>query len=244
LGETTTIAELKGPGDTAIWEDLAQIESYGCLYQKRDENKIEDRSQITLWLISSKFSQNFNQPPGDYIDNLTSVGKGVSSGFLAKFPIYLVDLGELPITLATIPLLMVYEDRKEREKEIIRFVIEHYDELRKYGNFLFTLHIRALEEVLEEMDLSNLRGLELDVPGIIDLLGLDRIVETAGEDKLMEKIGEDRLIQKIGEDRLIQKIGKDKLIQKIGPEEAIEIASLYLTRKRIEEILDKKKKED
>ena len=217
LGETTTIAELKGPGDTAIWEDLAQIESYACLYQKRDESKIEDRSQITLWLISSKFSENFNQPPGDYIENLTSVGEGVSGGSLAKFPIYLIDLGELPITLATIPLLMVYEDRKEREKEIIRFVIEHYDELRKYGSFLFTLHIRALKEVLEEMDLRNLRGLELDVPGIIDLLGLDRIVETAG---------------------------KNKLIQKIGPEEAIEIASLYLTRERIEELLDKKKKVD
>ncbi|MBC8236478.1 hypothetical protein H8E77_43585 [bacterium] len=217
LGETTTLAELKGPGDTAIWEDLAQIESYACLYQKRDESKIEDRSQITLWLISSKFSENFNQPPGDYIENLTSVGEGVSGGSLAKFPIYLIDLGELPITLDTIPLLMVYEDRKEREKEIIRFVIEHYDELRKYGSFLFTLHIRALKEVLEEMDLRNLRGLELDVPGIIDLLGLDRIVETAG---------------------------KNKLIQKIGPEEAIEIASLYLTRERIEELLDKKKKVD
>ena len=71
--------------------------------------------------------------------------------------------------------------------------------------------------MLEEMDLRNLRGLELDLPGIIDLFGLDIIVETAG---------------------------KDKLIQKIGPEEAIEIASLYLTRERIEELLDKKKKVD
>ena len=121
---------------------------------------------------------------------------------------------------------MVYEDNKEREKEIVRFVIEHYDELRKYGNFLSMLHIRALKEVLEEMHLRNLRGLELDVPGIIDLLGLDRIIETAGEDKV------------------IQRIGKDKLIQKIGPEEAFEIVSLYLTRERMEELLDKKKKVD
>ena len=244
LGETTTIAELKGPGDTAIWEDLAQVESYGCLYQKRDENKIEDRSKITLWLISSKFSQNFNQPPADYIENLTPVGEGVSSGFLAKFPIYLIDLGELPITLDTIPLLMVYEDRKEREKEIIRFVIEHYDELRKYGNFLFTLHIRALKEVLEEMHLRNLRGLELDVPGIIDLLGLDRIVEAAGKSKLVQKIGLKEVIEAEGEEKVIEMIGEDKLIEKIGPKKALEIVSRYLSRGQIEELLEENTKGD
>jgi len=230
LGETTTIAELKGPGDTAIWEDLAQVEGYACLYQRRDENKIEDRSQITLWLISSKFSQNFNQPPRDYIENLKPVGKGVSGGSLAKFPIYLIDLGELPITLDTIPLLMVYEDNKEREKEIIRFVIEHYDELGRYGSFLSMLHVRAFKEVLGEMDLRNLRGLELDVPGIIDLFGLDRLIEAAGKDELIQKIGSEEVIESIGKERVIASIGKEETLAFIFPN---------LTEEQIKELLEK-----
>jgi len=222
LGKTVTIAELKGPGDTAIWEDLAQVEGYACLYQRRNENKIEDRSKITLWLISSKFSQNFNEPPGDYIENLEPVGKGVSGGSLAKFPIYLIDLGELPITLDTIPLLMVYEDKKEREKEIVRFVIEHYDELGRYGFFLSTLHARAFKEVLAEMDLRNLRGLELDVPGIIDLFGLDRLVKTAGKE------------------RVIEFIGKEGVIETIGEEEALAVIFPNLTEEQIRELLSRR----
>jgi len=149
LGKTT-IAELKGPGDTAAWREIAQVENYGCLYQLR-KAKIKNRSKITLWLIASKFSSTFNQPPSDYIDNLTEIGDGVKKGFLAKFPIYLIDLGELPITLHTIPLLMVYKGDEKREKEIFKFFIEHCQELRKYSYFISTLHAEVLKEVFASL---------------------------------------------------------------------------------------------
>jgi len=68
--------------------------------------------------------------------------------------------------------------------------------------------------VLEEMDLRILRGLksELDVPGIIDLIGWDRIIEVVGEDKLIEMI---------------------------GPEETVKIVSRHLSREQIKELLEK-----
>ena len=190
----TTIAELKGPNDTATWREIAQVENYGCLYQLR-EAKIKNRGKITLWLIASKFSSTFNQPPEDYIDNLNKIGDGVRKGFLAKFPIYLIDLGELPITLHTIPLLIVYKGDKKREKEIIRFFIEHYQELRKYSHFFSTLHTKAFKEVLDEMDLRNLRGLDLDLPAIIDLFGLDRIIQTVGQEEVIEVIGREKVLE-------------------------------------------------
>ena len=86
------------------------------------------------------------------------------------------------------------------------------------SEYLYSI-IRTRMEVLEEMDLRNLRGLEseLDVPGIIDLIGLDRIIEA---------------------------VGKNKLIQKIGPEKVLEIVSRHLTKERIEELLDKNTKGD
>jgi len=63
-------------------------------------------------------SSTFNKPPADYIDKATQIGDGVRKGFLAKFPIYLIDLGKLPITLQTIPLLIVYKGDVENNTEI------------------------------------------------------------------------------------------------------------------------------
>jgi hypothetical protein len=182
-----------------------------------------------LWLIASEFSSTFNQSPSDYIDNLTEIGDGVKKGFLAKFPIYLIDLGKLPITLHTIPLLMVYKGDEEREKEIIRFFIEHYQELRKYSYFFSTIHTRRLKEVLNEMDLRNLRGLDLDIPAIIDLLGEERLIETIGPDKVVETIGRNKVIEMIGPEEVIETIGWEK---------ALEIILSNLTKERIKKLIE------
>ena len=218
LGQTT-IAELKGPGGTATFREITQVEIYGCLYQIR-KAKVKDRRKITLWLIASKFAENFNQPPFDYIDNLTRIGDGVSVGELAKFPIYLIDLSKLPITLHTIPLLMVYKGDEKREKEIIKFFIEHYQELRRYSYFFSTLHSKVLKEVLDEMDLRNLRGLDLDLPAIIDLFG------------------EEKVIQTIGPENVIQRIGPENVIQTIGREKALELILSNIPKERVKKLIE------
>jgi len=84
------------------------------------------------------------------------------------------------------------------------------------------------------MDLRNLRGLELDVPRIIDLLGLDRIVEAAGKGKL---------IQKIGLKEVIEMEGEEKVIEMIGLEKALGIVLRRFSREQIEEILEKNTQE-
>ncbi|MFQ6044467.1 MAG: hypothetical protein ACE5PV_26750 [Candidatus Poribacteria bacterium] len=100
----------------------------------------------------------------------------------------------MPITLHTIALLMVYKGDEEREREIVRFFIEHYQELRRYSHFFSTLHTRAFKEVLDEMDLRNLRGLDLDLPAIIDLFGKEKVIETIGLDKVVETAGREKVL--------------------------------------------------
>jgi hypothetical protein len=228
---------LKGPDGAATFREIAQVENYGCLYQLR-KAKIKDRGKITLWLIASKFSLTFNQPPGDYIDNLTQIGDGVKKGFLAKFPIYLIDLGELPITLHTIPLLIVYKGVKQREKEIIRFFIEHYQELRRYSHFFSTIHTRRLKEVLEEMDLRNLRGLDLDVPAIIDLLGEERLIETIGLNKVIETVGLDKVVKTAGREKVIETIGLDNVIETAGQDKVLATIFPNFTKEQIKKLLE------
>jgi hypothetical protein len=124
---------------------------------------------------------------------------------------------------------MVYKGDEEREKEIIRFFIEHYQELRKYSYFFSTIHTRRLKEVLNEMDLRNLRGLDLDIPAIIDLLGEERLIETIGPDKVVETIGRNKVIEMIGPEEVIETIGWEK---------ALEIILSNLTKERIKKLIE------
>ncbi|MBI1922842.1 hypothetical protein HYR99_01190 [Candidatus Poribacteria bacterium] len=209
LGQQT-IGEFKGAGDTADWMSVAQIESYACLYQM--QQKIEDRAEITLWVIASQFSESFSR----YIEDLTSIGEGVQRGTLAQFPIYRIDLETLPITLATFPLLMVYKGKVEREKEIVQFFIDHYEELGELSFFIKLLHPQALEEVLKMLDLESLRGFDLDLPAILRLFDTEKIIQNIGMEKVIQTVGMEKVIQTIGIEKIIQTFGPEDLAKTIG----------------------------
>ena len=44
------------------------------------------------------------------------------------------------------------------------------------------------------MDLRNLRGLDLDLPAIIDLFGKEKVIDTIGQEKVVETIGRDNVL--------------------------------------------------
>jgi hypothetical protein len=211
-----TLGELKGADDSADWAALAQIESYACLYQRKQ--KIAHREEITLWVIASQFSDSFFA----YIHDLTPMGDGVQRGTLAGFPIYAIDLETLPLTGATFPLLLVYKGNIEREKEIAQFFIAHYQELGELSFFLELLHPQALKEVLREMNLDSLRGYDFDLPAILDLFETQKIIQNIGLDKVIQTIGPKEVIQTIGLKEVIQTAlssltdeEKDTLIEQI-----------------------------
>ena len=204
LGQPT-IGEFKGAGDTANWATIAQIESYACLYQM--QQKIVDRNQITLWVIASKFASNFSL----YIDDSIPIAPGVQRGTLAHFPIYQIDLATLPITPATLPLLMVYKGNLAREREIVRALVEHYHELGEMRNFISILHPQAIKEVLAEMNLESLRGFDLDLPAILELFSPEQIIENIGLEKFIETIGLEKTIETIGWEKIIQNLDASTL---------------------------------
>lgn len=199
LGQRT-IGEFKGPGDTANWDSVAQIEGYACLYQR--QQNIEDRGEITLWVIASQYTQSFSR----YIEDLTSIGKGVFRGTLAQFPICQIDLGTLPITVATFPLLLVYKGDVAREKAIVQFFIDHHEELRESSLFIELLHPEALKEVLRTMDIESLRGFDLDLPAILRLFDTQRIIQTIGLKEAIQTVGLEEVIQTVGLEDLAKTI--------------------------------------
>ena len=79
--------------------------------------------------------------------------------------------------MATFPLLMVYKGARERE--IVQFFLEHYQELGEMSYFIELLHPQALQEVLQEMDIKPeiLRGFDLDLPAILDLFPPEKVIQ-------------------------------------------------------------------
>ena len=70
------------------------------------------------------------------------------------------------------------------------------------------------------MDLRNLRGLDLDLPAIIDLFGKEKVIDT------------------IGLDNMIETVGQEKVVETIGREKVLEITFPNLTREQIKKLIE------
>jgi len=201
LGQRT-IGEFKGPHDTANQDSLAQLEVYGILYQQQESLQ---RRNVTLWLIASDFVEEINDSERAYLENLQEVGPGLYHGILDRFPTYLVNLGELPISAATLPLLMVYKG--PREHEIMEYLLDHRDEFFYYFVFAIMMHLETLQEVLA---MRNLKLEELD-------LNAETLVNAAGEERVLSWIGEEKVIRLLGEEKilsdLVRMLGKERIQQ-------------------------------
>lgn len=218
LGQCT-IGEFKGPHDTANQDSLAQLEVYGILYQQQEGLQ---RRNVTLWLIASDFVEEINDSERAYLENLQEVGPGLYHGILDRFPTYLVNLGELPISAATLPLLMVY--RGPREREIMEYLLDHRDEFFYYFVFAIMMHLEALQEVLA---MRNLKLEELD-------LNAETLVNAAGEERVLSWIGEEKVIRLLGEEKILS-----DLVRMLGEERTLADLARMLGKERIQQLLDK-----
>jgi hypothetical protein len=192
-----TIVEYKGPDDAGEHSDLLQLEIYALMYQQRKE--LWRRQEITLWLLASDFAEVISLPDGAHLENEYQVGKGVLGGILDGFPIYLLDLNEIPLNDDTLPLVLV--SKGKRERELVEYMIKHYQRLGRYMPYLVWLHWEKLEEVLEMRELT-LEEIGVDLDRVIRLLGgLEKVLQHADEEQavtiLVRKLGKEKVRQMI-----------------------------------------------
>lgn len=113
---------------------------------------------------------------------------GSSARYTRSLPNLSNDLATLPITPATLPLLMVYKGHLAREREIVWSLVEHYHELGEMRNFISILHPQAIKEVLAEMNLESLRGFDLDLPAILELFPPEQVIQAIGWEKIIQNL--------------------------------------------------------
>ena len=182
-----TIVEYKGPGDTAEHADLVQLEIYGLLYQHR--NKIWGRQEVTLWLVASDFQELMSLTDGAHLEAEAEVSPGVISGTLDGFPIFLIDLNEIPLNDATLSLVMV--SKGKREQELVAYVLDDPERLARYLPYIVWLHWDTLEEVLQMRKLS-LEEIGVDFERVIQHFDIEEIqrhlVRMLGKEKVRQLI--------------------------------------------------------
>ena len=213
-----TIVEYKGPGDTGEHSDLVQLEIYALMYQRRKE--LWQRQEITLWLLASDFSEEMSLPDGAHLENEHRVGKGVLGGTLDGFPIFLIDLNEIPLNDDTLPLVLV--SKGKREQELVEYLIEHHQRLGRYMLYLVWLHSEKLEEVLEMRELT-LEEIGVDLDRVIRLLGgKEKVIRHFELEEILQYLGEERteeILQYLGEERtmenIVRKLGREKVRQQV-----------------------------
>jgi len=228
LGQQT-LTEFKGPHDTATEKELETLEIYGLLYRHR--HRLPARADLTLWLIASRISGGVSNPAGAFVHELRDIGPGVRGGVLDGFPTYLIELELLPITAATLPLMMVYKGK--REVEVADFLIEHRHEFPDYMTPLVALHTEAFVEVLN-MRQVDATTTDIDWQAIAARFGKERLVEIYApimraylkahgsdlltEDVIMQTLSEEHIVKMIA-----QRIGRERLEQLIHdlPEESL-----------------------
>ncbi|MBI1929003.1 hypothetical protein HYR99_32750 [Candidatus Poribacteria bacterium] len=208
LGQQTLL-EYKGPDTIANQSDLVQLEIYGLLYQQKES--FWDRRELTLWLLASRFAENICQSNGAFLSDEQLAAPSVRHGSLDGFPTCFIDLERLPISEATLPLVMV--SKGAQEEKLAEFLIDHHQTYADYLIQFIHLHPRTLREVLR-MRQMTWEEIGVDPQDVIELFGADRTIEN-----LVQLLGEDRATA-----HFARLIGKDRLKEILEqlPDESVE----------------------
>ena len=175
-----TLVEYKSPDDTATYDDLVKLEIYGLLYALREG--IVARSDVTLWLVASRFHRQMSRPGGATLVGMQHLGSGVERGVLDGFPTAFIDLRTLPVEPATLPLLMVA--RGPQEQQLVEFLIDHFRAYPRHVRLLRELHADMLREVLAMRQLTP-EQIGLNYRALLDLIGEERAIDLIGEERLI-----------------------------------------------------------
>ena len=176
-------------------------------------------------MLANEFADDISLPGGAQITDMQEIGVGLRGGTLDNFPIFLIDLGVLPVNAATLPLVMVAKGANEQA--LVEFLLDNHEEYASYIGYLIELHGDLLMEVLmmRQMNPEEI-GLEMDtVISFLQLYGDDKVMEGLrrlyGDEKIIQGIDEKQalkqLTRKMGEERVVkeltQTIGEERLRQ-------------------------------
>ncbi len=210
----TTLLELVTPGKGATWRHFRKLWVYGGQYSLSEN--IKQMAGITHWLVASRVSDAFLRFVRREQGSLERLGPGAWGTKVCGSPFVIVDLEHLSLAIETLPLLMVYHGKRDRELEIAELAVAHAREHGVFFEQAVVFHTRVVLEVLEMKGtgIEAARGLA-NIKDIIEFFGERGLIEAIGEEKIIREIGEEKIIREIGEEKiitdLVDEIGLDRV---------------------------------
>jgi hypothetical protein len=205
-----TLVELVSPGVWATWRPLRKLYADAALYSL--DQDIANTEDIGLWLVASRWSRQFLELARKELGPLDRIGPGIYQAASHGSRVVLIHLHELPLSIAAIPLLMVYQG--PRENEIARFVIEQESGYHLFTEQAFSFHPYAVKEAMAMLEMTPEAFRRVaDAKGIVDLFGTKILVEEMDKKDVIRAIGEEEVIRTIGEDRLrelLERMAKER----------------------------------
>lgn len=206
-----TLMELVSPGEWVTWREVSKLCVDGLLHRLSED--IEDTAHVSLWLVASRMSAAFLDGLTEELGPVEQIAPGLWQTRHMRSPLVVVHLHDLPLTVETLPFLMVY--RGPREREIAAFVLEHGFEQPFFVEQTAFFHRKVLEEVLamKGMSIEAYRDIA-DLQGVILYYGKRNLIDEIGEEEFIRGIGEERLFRD-----LVQRLGADRVRELIAQAE-------------------------
>ena len=147
---------------------------------------------------------------------MQEIGVGICGGTLNDFPIFLIDLGVLPVNVATLPLVM--EAKGANEQALVEFLLDNHEQYASYIGYLIELHSDMLKEVLmmRQMTAEEI-GLEMEsVIRFLQLYSDEKVIDSVrklyGDEKIIQGIDEEQVLKKLtrrmGEERAMKELAQ------------------------------------
>jgi len=172
---------------------------------------------------------------------MQEIGVGVRGGILDDFPVFLIDLGALPVNIATLPLVMAAKGKNEQA--LVEFLLDNQAEYASYIGYLIELHGAMLMEVLMMRQMTA-EEIGLDMETVI------RFLKFYSDDKVKEGLrklyGDEKIIQWIDEERalkeLTRKMGEERAMKELtrmmGEERAVKGLMRTVGEERLRQIVE------
>ncbi len=253
------VLEFKGPTDHAEEHDLELLMHVGTglTYRLNQEQLSQgapplENHQVALWYLAPKLGETFlgyARSRAFFEFESRGLWRGGSWGH----PVWLLDYGEVPVEVDTIPLHLLAREPGPPALlgEVVlgnpqwfeRFAMwlstlqpGLWKEMRQMVNALKRDSIIDWEAVGEITDLGEVVRL-LPAERVIEILGVERAIEAIGLRRTIETIGLPSVIEAVGLPSVIEAVGLPSVIEAVGAERVLDELFATVPAEQLREML-------
>jgi hypothetical protein len=209
---TWNILELKGPTDTARVRHLDALMELGLGVdrQLQEERARQNRSalardEVSFWYLANHLGRRFLREAESLVPDLAGVGEGVWGGTVLGRPLTLVSNQDAPVERDTLPIHVLVPEPVEWTRAVMEELAVQRDRWAFYAAWLAVRFPQLWEEVKQMARRAN-QGPTLDLPPVVDYLGIDEVIRQIGFKRLIEEMGLKRVVDEVGVNRLASEL--------------------------------------